>query len=124
MENGNILTSGVYQNNTAISGDWNNLKNDTKALIQSIENSIKDIIDNNNNNNNNDKIKGYKNSLSNLLSSVNIFYNKLSNKSGIVKANDDDYTVYLEDKFYLEKIKSELSLLCNTVNVLTMTKEI
>ncbi len=119
MENGNILTSGVYQNNTAISGDWNNLKNDTKALIQSIENSIKDIIDGDN-----DKIKGYKNSLSNLLSSVNIFYNKLSNKSGIVKANDDDYTVYLEDKFYLEKIKSELSLLCNTVNVLTMTKEI
>lgn len=119
VEKDNILTNGVHQKESPINGDWNTLKEDTVNLIASIENSIETVIEGDN-----EKVKGYKSSLNYLLGNIKNFKGKIENKSGIVKTDDDDYTVFLENRYYLEKEKSELSVLCNTVNVLKMTEEL
>lgn len=118
MENDNILTNGVHQKETPINGDWDTLKKDTSNLISAIETTIVDIVDSDN-----DKTKGYKNSLNYLLGNLKNFKGKIENKAGIVKTEDDNYTDFLENRYYLEKEKSELSVLCSTVSVLKMTKE-
>lgn len=115
----NVLTNGVHQKEAPINGDWNTLKKDTNNLITSIENSIEDVIDSDN-----EKVKGYKSSLNYLLGNLKNFKGKIDTKSGIVKSDDDDYTDFLENRYYLEKEKSELSVLCSTVNVLKMTEEL
>ncbi len=118
MGNDNILTNGVHQKETPINGDWDTLKKDTSNLISTIETTIVDIVDSDN-----DKTKGYKNSLNYLLGNLKNFKGKIENKAGIVKTEDDNYTDFLENRYYLEKEKSELSVLCSTVSVLKMTKE-
>ena len=116
--NNNILTNGVHQKETPLNGDWDILKKDTSNLISTIENSIGDIVDSDN-----EKTKGYKSSLNYLLGNLKNFKSKIENKTGVVKTDDDNYTDFLENRYYLEKEKSELSVLCNTVSVLKMTKE-
>ena len=118
MGNDNILTNGVHQKETPINGDWDTLKKDTSNLISAIETTIVDIVDSDN-----DKTKGYKNSLNYLLGNLKNFKGKIENKTGFVKTEDDNYTDFLENRYYLEKEKSELSVLCSTVSVLKMTKE-
>ena len=118
VENNNILTNGVHQKETPLNGDWDILKKDTSNLISTIENSIGDIVDSDN-----EKTKGYKSSLNYLLGNLKNFKGKIENKTGVVKTDDDNYTDFLENRYYLEKEKSELSVLCNTVSVLKMTKE-
>lgn len=118
VENNNILTNGVHQKETPLNGDWDILKKDTSNLISTIENSIGDIVDSVN-----EKTKGYKSSLNYLLGNLKNFKGKIENKTGVVKTDDDNYTDFLENRYYLEKEKSELSVLCNTVSVLKMTKE-
>lgn len=118
MGNDNILTNGVHQKETPINGDWDTLKKDTSNLISTIETTIVDIVDSDN-----DKTKGYKNSLNYLLGNLKNFKGKIENKAGIVKTEDDNYTDFLENRYYLEKEKSELSVLFSTVSVLKMTKE-
>ncbi len=119
VEKDNVLTNGVHQKEVPINGDWNTLKKDTNNLITSIENSIENVIDGDN-----EKVKGYKSSLNYLLGNLKNFKGKIDTKSGIVKSDDDDYTDFLENRYYLEKEKSELSVLCNTVNVLKLTEEL
>lgn len=119
VEKDNVLTNGVHQKEVPINGDWNTLKKDTSNLITTIEKSIEDVIDGDN-----EKVKGYKSSLNYLLGNLKNFKGKIDTKSGIVKSDDDDYTDFLENRYYLEKEKSELSVLCSTVNVLKLTEEL
>lgn len=117
MGNDNILTSGVYQNSTPINGNWDLLKNDFNSLLSRIE-KINKIEDNGN-----PKIIGYKSSLNSIYNTIKNGLGKIS-FSGDVKPNEDIYTIYLENKYFLENKKSELNVLESTYETLTLTKEI
>ena len=99
--------------------DWNKLKNDTDNLISNINTALNDVVDSDN-----EKVKGYKSSLNHLLNKLKTFQGKIINKNGMVKSDDDDYTLFLENRYYLESQQAELSLLCGTVSVLKLTKEL